>query len=358
MKPLRVRAGAAAALGLSALLLAGCQAASPPPPPPAPAPAPPPPPTTLSADVVHVAAAYQGYVRQATALTPGFTDPTQVRTELQASAAYEPRQLSRGVIAYGAILALQDPAFVAGVKQFSRDPGQRSEVASRIFADPAYAAVFPGADSAAGLIVAKLSADGAAMNRTGAAIKQAAYEIQHQPWSKQIIADREGRLAATKQISGVVMTGSSEDNAHLMQAALNGQGLEVTPGVAKPPYTEGVVRSLAIAALAVLGAAGEDHNAQISNLLDDQGDASCLSLSKLNLYQCLAVAKPHYEDVFCLGQHGLMDTGRCVQKVAGTAPVEMLEVDRRALAQAAAAQSTAGSGGAGHGRAAARKKHK
>ena len=42
-----------------------------------------------------------------------------------------------------------------------------------------------------------------------------------------------------------------------------------------------------------------------------------MNLSKLNLYQCLAVARPHYEDVFCLGQHAMMDTGRCVIKASG-----------------------------------------
>jgi hypothetical protein len=31
------------------------------------------------------------------------------------------------------------------------------------------------------------------------------------------------------------------------------------------------------------------------------------------------VAKPHYEDVFCLGQHVLMDTGSCMIKSAGAA---------------------------------------
>ena len=40
-------------------------------------------------------------------------------------------------------------------------------------------------------------------------------------------------------------------------------------------------------------------------------------MGKLNLYQCLAVAKPHYEDVFCLGQHILIDTGQCVIKASG-----------------------------------------
>jgi hypothetical protein len=45
--------------------------------------------------------------------------------------------------------------------------------------------------------------------------------------------------------------------------------------------------------------------------------------AKLNLYQCLAVARPHYEDAFCLGQHALMDTGRCMIRASGlTEPYE------------------------------------
>jgi hypothetical protein len=48
-----------------------------------------------------------------------------------------------------------------------------------------------------------------------------------------------------------------------------------------------------------------------------------MNMAKLNLYQCLAVSKPHYEDVFCLGQHIMMDTGRCVIKASGnTEPYE------------------------------------
>ena len=59
-------------------------------------------------------------------------------------------------------------------------------------------------------------------------------------------------------------------------------------------------------------------------MLKTQDDSSfCLNMAKLNLYQCLAVSKPHYEDVFCLGQHILIDTGACVVKAAGaTLPPE------------------------------------
>ena len=80
-----------------------------------------------------------------------------------------------------------------------------------------------------------------------------------------------------------------------------------------------MIRSLAVAALAALGYADDNSIAQVTPILSDPASATCLNMSKLNLYQCLAVARPHYEDVFCLGQHAMMDTGRCMIKAAGLA---------------------------------------
>ena len=59
--------------------------------------------------------------------------------------AYDADQLSRGLIAYGAIIALQSPEFVAGVQQYAIDPAQRQRMVAQIVADPAYAATLPGA---------------------------------------------------------------------------------------------------------------------------------------------------------------------------------------------------------------------
>jgi hypothetical protein len=339
MKPMLTRSGVVAAVSLLALLT--CQAVAKPrtvapPPPPAPVAPPPPPPTTLSNTVTMAAAAYEGYVHTAAAMTPNFTDPASVQTSMQASASYEPKQLARGMVAYAAVLALQDPAFVAGVKQYSKDPNQRADIAARIYSDPRYASAMPGADGAAGLIISRLASDGEAIHKASAAIKQSAYDIQHQKWSMTIVQDRDGRLAGAKRLSSATMTPSADDSARLMQAAVSGQGMTVTPSAAHGPYTDTVNRGLALAALAVLGSAGDDHIAEVNSLMDDQSGPFCLSMSKLNLYQCLAVSRPQYEDVFCMGPHGLMDTGRCVQKVVGAAPAEVLEVTRMDQAKAEA----------------------
>ena len=103
------------------------------------------------------------------------------------------------------------------------------------------------------------------------------------------------------------------------------EGRAATPAApVSPPYTPLVIRSLAVAALAALGQAGDANLEQVNGLMTEPNAGACLNLSKLNLYQCLAVSKPHYEDVFCLGEHVMMDTGRCLMKSSGAAmPLEI-----------------------------------
>jgi hypothetical protein len=366
MKSFATRAGLLAATAVSAIALASCQAAPPPAPPPV-AVIEAPPPTALSANVVQAAAAYQGYVHQATALSATFADGNQIQGELKTGESYEPVQLAHGVVAYAAVLALQDPTFVASVRTYAKDPEGRAQLVRLIYSNPSYAGQIPGAQSAAGLILTRLTADGAALQKTGSAVKQAAYEVQHQPWSKEAVADREGRLALAKQLSASPMAPSTGDSAQILQAAVTGSGLDLVggsagptpnmspiPTLAPPPYSEGVMRGLAIAALAVLGAAGDNNASQVSALMDEGTGAGCFNLAKLNEYQCLAVARPHYEDVFCLGQHVLMDTGRCVQKVAGTATADVMETKPPALDAATAGQKAAATTAGGRR---GRKKH-
>jgi hypothetical protein len=365
----------AALLAFSALVSVAAWRKPPPPPPPVIEAPPPPPPTSLSSSVLQAAAAYEDYMHQASTLSPAFADGAQVESELKTGESYQPAQLAHGVVAYSAVVALQDPDFVAAVKVYAKDAAGRAQLANLIYSDPRYASQIPGAPAAAARIVDHLNADGVALQKAGAAIRQSAYDVQHQPWSKLFVADRDGRLAVAKQLGDTPAAPSIAESDFLLKVAVAGSGLDpaaptaaaaagaavpapitggaaavpaiIAPGsvpapaaatvpvIAPPPYTEGVTRGLAIAALAVLGAAGDDNAAQVSALMNEGVGARCLDLAKLNHYQCLAVAKPHYEDMFCLGQHALFDTGRCLQKVAGTAAPEVLEVTRMDAEKAA-----------------------
>jgi len=299
-----------------AALVAACSSPPPPPPPVVQAP-PPPPPITLSASVVERASAFRGYMARAGAVSPDFQNGEQIQASLKVGAAYEAKSFMNGAVAYAAVLALQDPTFVGSVREVAANPTQRQEMIANIFSNPSYAAVFKGSDSAAGLIIDQIGGDGLKVYMAGKAVKQAAYDVQKSPWSKAAVSDRDGRLASTKTLSATPALAESADVAVLQQASTGGQSLGLTPRAATAPYQPIVIRGLAVAALAALGAAGDNNLTSIDALSSDWATANCLNMAKLNLYQCLAVSKPHYEDIFCLGQHILIDTGACVVKGAG-----------------------------------------
>jgi hypothetical protein len=320
-----MRRGLALAAVAAAAVLASCATPEPEPAPPPPPP-PPPPAVTLNEGVAQAASIYVAFMRDVSTLQPGgFPDAESIQAALRKGSAYEPTQLSRGMIAYGSILALQSPEFVQGVRTFAADPATRQEMIARIINDPAYAATLPGADAAAGLIVDTIGRDSAAMMQIAEAIEQDAYTIQgrsdpRRRWAVAHVANRDGRLQTTKTLSANQMLPSAEESARLHAAANSGSGLELAASPSAPPYTPAVVRSLALAALAALGAGGEDARANTEALTVEQGSEFCLNMSKLMLFQCLAASRPSYEDIFCVGRHVARDLATCTADYVRPAP--------------------------------------
>ena len=314
----RTRAALTAMAVVMATLLASCETPPPPPPPVVAAP-PAPPPITLSSSIVEKASAFRGYMQRAGAITPNFENGDQIQSSLKIAVGYEPKQFLSGATAYAAVLALQDPTYVASVRTFAVDPTQRQQVINQLIADPAYAVGFKGSDTAAGRIIDTLGASGLKLYVAGKAVKQSAYDIQRAKWSTLPVLDRDGRLAYAKTMSATPGLADSVDMATLQQASIGGVPLVDASRSAPPPYKPLVIRGMAVAALAALGYAGDDKLALIDAVMAEPASAMCLNMAKLNLYQCLAVAKPHYEDVFCLGQHIMIDTGMCVIKASGAA---------------------------------------
>jgi hypothetical protein len=272
---------------------------------------------SLARDVVAAASAFETYTRGAGKISASFDSGDSVADALAKSAAYQPEQLDAGMIAYGAIAALQEQAFIDGVRQAARETPADALI-QRLETNPDSVLEIDGVGAAASRAQAVLRARGAPLGVTGKAVKQAAYDVQRQGWSKGLIADSAGRLAKIKAMSATFFTPGDEDAGRLIQAATapreaggGGEG-----GAAFTPVT---VRASALAALAVLGAAGDDDIAKLDVVMHDERSGFCMKMAKLNLYQCLAVAGPHYEDVFCLGQHALIDTAQCVNNAAGGA---------------------------------------
>lgn len=288
------------------------------------APPPPPPPVTLNEGVAQAASIYVTFIKDVGTIQAGFPDAESIQAAMRKGAAYDPATLSRGMIAYGSILALQSPEFVAGVRTYAVDPATRADVVANIIRDPAYAAGLPGADVAAGLIIATLGQDIASLTTIADAVEGDAYTIQERNdprrrWAVVPIPNREVRLETAKTISAGQMLPSAEESARLFAAANSGSGLSLSPATNAPPYTPAVVHSLAIAALAALGAAGDDARANTEALSIESNAQFCLDMSKLNLFQCLAASRPSYEDMFCVGRHIVRDLATCT--TAATVPV-------------------------------------
>ncbi len=259
--------------------------------------------TPADRSLVAQAGAFESYMRRARAIEAGFSSPGEVAQALQTGASHEPVELENGMVAYAALAALQEPRFVAAVK------ADKSDLARRLAADPRAALDIPGADMAGARASGALYAQGVALSDQGAKVKRAAYTVQHQAWSTAKVSDPSGRLARVKRLSAVAYEPARDDAQHL-QASL-------TEGARRPgPPSPLVARGVALAALSVLG-----QERQARTLMSEPRTTSCLHMAKLNFYQCLASAGPHYEDIFCLGQHAMIDTGQCVVEATKAAPL-------------------------------------
>ena len=326
-KPAAQRGLLIAALA-AATLVASCATPEPEAPPPPP---PPPPAVALNQSVAEAASIYVAFVRDLnTVRAGGFESAEEIQAELRKGSAYDALQMSRGMIAYGSILALQSPEYVAGIRQYAVDPAQRQEMIARIIADPTYAGTLPGADSAVGLMANALIRDIDALTYIADGVERDAYTIQERTdprrrWATAHVPDHDGRLNRSKTLS-VPQQPSAPDTMKLLDAAHRGSGLELVAAQRGGPYSPAVTNALAIAALAALGAGGDDYRANTDALMIEQNNEFCLNMSKLMLFQCLAASRPSYEDMFCTGRHIVRDLAQCTAQFAGPRPALIVSV--------------------------------
>jgi len=292
--------------------------------------------------VIDAAGAFDGYMRRASAIRGDFTSGEMVARAVAAGSVYEPTQLGQGAIAYAALIALQDPAFAQAVHDAGRDPATREAYAAQFVAQPQSVLAAPAARREAARVSAALGGMGVRLAQGGAAVGQAAYDIQAQDWSRGAVAGPEDRLARIKARSAVRVSLGPADTAHLLEGlvALRTTDMpsqaEASEVATTPAETQtvspAVTQGMALAALAVLGKAGEDQAERIDTLLTDPVDGRCLEKAKSDLFDCLATAATHDANLLCLGRNAMTQTGQCIVSAAGMSN-EALQpsVDRRSV---------------------------
>lgn len=265
--------------------------------------------------MAQTASVYLVFMRDVATFEGGFVDAEAVQAALQRGATSNAEQLARGLVAYGAVLAMQSPDFVAGVRSYAADPTQRREILDRLTADPAYAVTLPSADVAAGLIAEVMEEGAAAIEAAADRVEADAYTIQarsdpRRRWAGQPIADRQGRLERAKAASAAMQLASDVESETLLKVA-HAEPSRIPTSPLAAPYKPAVARSLSVAARALLGESVKDDGND--GVLQDPNATFCLQMSKLNLFQCLAAAKPSYEDMFCIGRHVVRDMADCTR---------------------------------------------
>jgi hypothetical protein len=307
----------------------------------------------LARRVVESAEAFADYMGRASALKPDYVDGSGVARAVSAGGTYDAGQLEEGAIAYVALVALQDPEFVRSVDALGRQ-GYRATLVQGLAADPRAIMQMPSSAAAAARAAKALGRMGSALLASGAAVKQSAYDIQHSAWSKTPAPTAAVMLAELKAHSAVREVMAADGGEAMLATLTELRGADGDGGSGR--LTPVVAQGLTLAALAVLGEAGEEHTDRVAALLNDAVSAQCLKMARLNLYQCLSVAGPSYEDVFCLGQHAMMDTAQCVAQASGwSAPARGISVPvarpvaRSIMVPVALATNDAGAGPAAPG---------
>lgn len=251
-------------------------------------------------------------------------------------------QLSKGWIAYSALIASQNPEYRAAVRDIESFYG-REALETGMRNDVRYARTLHGGDTAVSAALSATEADSRRLNSAAAYIKEQAYSLQGSGWAKAKIGNSgsKARKLDSSQASGipaklglVSAMNAADFDAILVQAGSTGAPslwdnvsgaadairfpAAMTSGLTanrkrvkfgKEPVADQIAT---LAAYRVLGAITEQNASQINSAMAERGTKGCLNMANLNLQQCVAAANQQYEVPFCIGEHALSDVGKCI----------------------------------------------
>lgn len=248
--------------------------------------------------------------------------------------AHEAEELSRGWVAYAALVAADTPAFraalekeVASKKKLNGMSGADAFFA-KLSADPAYPRQLNGADEAMSRVLAMTTHDAARFTALGEAFKEQAYAMQKTSWGKAKIPASSARLsdaesfarsrpsATAPSLASITEKGVTAPSLASANAAWNPEwGKDAGSGRMTEPNAQVIMnRVMNLAARYAVGGVNEKTVAVYAR--NDKSN-SCLSFASLTLKQCIAATRAPYEEAFCLGEHALNDTASCIGWVAG-----------------------------------------
>lgn len=273
-----------------------------------------------------------------------FQNSGDIQSALENLGGQNSEQLTRGWMAYSALVASQNPEFRAAVRDIEGFYGKDVFVRG-LQNDVRYARSLNGGNSAVRSALSAVDADSKRLKQTAAFVKEQAYSLQGSGWAKGKVGDSgalanrlranslNGRPARSDLVSAfsspgidtvLVTAGKSGapsiwENVSGAAAAIRVPDVSGALGISNRRVASGkepIADQIAtLAAYRVIGGDGAAA-APMQRAMTERETAGCLNMAQLNLQQCVAAAHQHFEVPFCIGEHALADVGRCISKVS------------------------------------------
>ncbi|KCZ52511.1 hypothetical protein HY29_04295 [Hyphomonas beringensis] len=271
-----------------------------------------------------------------------FSSAGDIDNALTSLGGHNPDQLSKGWIAYSALIASQDPEYRAAVRDIESFYG-RDALLTGMQNDVRYARQLSGGDNAVSSALSATEADSQRISSAAAYVKEQAYSLQGSGWAKAKIGNSGGlatKLNSRQTIGTPANTQlvnafkATDIDSILAQAGRSGAPslwdnvsgaaeairfpAAVTSGLnlnskkrvkfGKEPVADQIAT---LAAYRVLGTTAASSS-QVHSAMAERETRGCLNMANLNLQQCVAAANQQYEVPFCIGEHALADVGQCI----------------------------------------------
>lgn len=294
--------------------------------------------------ISQAAAAYGTYHTNVGELhNKGLHSASDVTNALDTIGGQNPAQLSRGWLAYAALVASQSPELRTSVREVVAAYGKEG-IANGMMADSGYVRrVLDGGNGAVSLALAATTADSRRLNRSAAFFREQAYELQAVGWAKarlrgNTMTNKVDQLIAASRVEraprGTIVTAfnSPQMDGALQQAGRSGapslwdgvvdaaQGIRF-PSIRNASLSSGNRRIARgqehtadrIATLAAFRIMGVDssNSSQVRTSLGEGPMRSCIKVAQLNVNQCVQSNSSPFETVDCIGKHAIGEVSEC-----------------------------------------------
>lgn len=248
--------------------------------------------------------------------------------------AHKADDLSKGWVAYAALVAADTPAFrealekeVSSKKKVDGLAGADAFFA-KLAADAAYPRQLNGADEAMARVLAMTMQDAARFTSLGEAFKEQAYAMQKTTWGKAKIPASSARLSEAESYARSRAPAAAPTLASVTEKGVTAPGLATGVAAWNPEWgkSAGAGRMTEANAQVIMNrvlnlasryAVSGVNDKTVAVYARNDKSNSCLSFATLTLKQCIAATRAPYEEAFCLGEHGLNDVASCLGWVAG-----------------------------------------